>query len=130
MTGYPFALGICVVLAALLFWLLRGRRLREKYSAIWLVVVVGVCVVGAIPGLVYVLADLVGVETPVNLVYASAILVLLVVTIQLSVEVSSLEEETRTIAEELALLRLEVEQLAETTRTPQPSAAGPDSPVT
>lgn len=112
MSGYLFALGICAVLVATLFWLLRARRLREKYSAIWLVVVLGVCVIGAVPGLVFWLASLVGVETPVNLVYASAIVVLLAVSIQLSIEVSNLEEETRTIAEELALLRLDVEQLA------------------
>ena len=132
MSGYVFALGICAVLVAALFWLLRARRLREKYSAIWLVVVLSVCVIGAVPGLVFWLADVVGVETPINLVYASAILVVLVVSIQLSIEVSNLEDETRTIAEELALLRLEVEQLAQERRSDTPQGrleVGSDEPL-
>ena len=43
MSGYGFALGVSALLVATLFWLLRARRLREKYSAIWLVLVLGVC---------------------------------------------------------------------------------------
>lgn len=111
MSGYVFAVGVCVVLAAALLWLLRARRLREKYAAIWLVLVAGVCLIGAVPGLVIWLASIVGVATPVNLVFVVAIAVLLVVCIQLSIEVSNLEEETRTIAEEFALLKLDVERL-------------------
>lgn len=112
MSGYGFALGVSALLVATLFWLLRARRLREKYSAIWLVLVLGVCLIGAVPGFVFWLASVVGVETPVNLLLIGASVVLLVVCIQLSIEVSNLEEETRTIAEELALLRLTVERLA------------------
>jgi hypothetical protein len=61
--------------------------------------------------------------------------VLLAVCIQLSTEVSALEEETRTIAEELALLRLEVRSMAATdTAVPTimmqavPAAAGAPGP--
>ena len=39
-----------------------------------------------------------GIVTPVNLVFALAIVVLLAVCVQLSAEVSGLEEETRTLA--------------------------------
>ncbi|MFC8192696.1 DUF2304 domain-containing protein [Cellulomonas sp. NPDC057328] len=109
MSGYALSVGICVVLAGAFFWLLRSRRVREKYTAIWFVVVLGVCVVGAVPGLVFGLASALGVVAPSNLVFALAIVVLLIVCIQLSVEVSNLEEETRTIAEELALLRAQIE---------------------
>lgn len=110
MSGYALAVGICLVLMGSFFWLLRSRRVREKYTAIWFVVVLGVCVVGAVPGLAFRLAEALGVVAPSNLVFALAIVVLLVVCIQLSVEVSNLEEETRTIAEELALLRVELRQ--------------------
>jgi hypothetical protein len=112
MSGYWFALGICVFVVALLFALLRTRRMREKYAAIWAVVALAVCVIGAVPRVTYWLADLVGVQTPVNLVFSLAFVVLLIVCIQLSVETSNLEEETRTVAEELALLKLEVHELA------------------
>jgi len=62
------------------------------------------------PALVEGLARRAGVQTPSNLLFASAIAVLLLVCIQLSAEITTLEEETRTLAEEVALLRLDVDR--------------------
>lgn len=113
MSGYYFALAASLALVVFLVVLLRKRRLREKYATAWIVVALGVCILGAFPGTVESIASIVGVETPSNLLFALALLVLLLVCIQLSVEVTMLEEETRTLAEELSLLRFDVEQLAE-----------------
>jgi len=107
-SGYLFAVALCVLLIALVLFLLRTRRMREKYAGVWITLAVAVAIVAAFPGLAFWLADLVGVEAPVNLLFAVGFLVLLMVVIQLSTEISSLEEETRTLAEEIALLRLEV----------------------
>jgi len=123
MTGYLFAIGLCLVVVGLLFHLLRTRRIREKYAGIWIGVALATILVGVFPGLAFWLADVVGVETPVNLLFAVAFVVLLAVCIQLSSEVSNLEEETRTLAEEIALLRLEV-------RTGRAPAALDDGPPT
>lgn len=123
MSGYPFALALCVLTFAFLVWLLRSRRLREKYAAIWLVVLVVVIVLGAFPGVLFGLARFVGVETPSNLLFASSLIVLLFVCIQLSIEISSLEEETRTIAEELALLGRRVDSVEGAALDPQPDVS-------
>jgi hypothetical protein len=53
----------------------------------------------------------VGVRTPSNLLFFLAALVLLGVCLHLSWEVSRLEDETRRLAEEHAVLRLQVERL-------------------
>lgn len=108
MTGYGLAIGLCVVIVGLLFFLLRTRRIREKYAGIWVLLALAVLLLGAFPQVAFWLAEAVGVEAPVNLLFATAFVVLLAVCIQLSSEVSNLEEETRTLAEEIALLRLEV----------------------
>jgi hypothetical protein len=110
-TGYAFAVVLCAIMVIVVFSLLRRRRLREKYAAIWIAVSIGVAALAAFPKLAFWLAEVVRVHTPANLLFALAIAVLLVVCIQLSTEVSALEEETRTIAEELALLRLEVQEM-------------------
>jgi hypothetical protein len=110
MSGYAFALGANAVLVVFLVVLLRTRRLREKYAITWIVVALGVGVIGAFPRLVDTIARLVGVQTPSNLLFASALAVLLLVCIQLSAEITTLEEETRTLAEEVALLRLDVDR--------------------
>lgn len=104
------AIVVCLALVLALLHLLRTRRIREKYAAVWIVLTLAVVVIGVFPGLAFWLSDLVGVQTPANLVFALASLVLLAVCIQLSTEVSALEEETRTLAEEIALLRLDVRQ--------------------
>jgi hypothetical protein len=111
MSGYPFAVAACLALVVFLGVLLRTRRLREKYAITWIVVGLGVSVFAAFPGTVEALARTVGVQTPSNLLFAIALIVLLLVCIQLSAEITSLEEETRTLAEEVALLRLDVERV-------------------
>jgi len=68
-------------------------------------------ILGAFPRLLVWFAALVGVGLPVNLLFALAFVTLLTVCIQLSSELSSLEEESRTLAEEVALLRLELRTL-------------------
>ena len=115
MTGYPFALGLTAVVVVFVLLLLRTRRLREKYAAIWLVLAGVVVVLAVFPDLALWLAERVGVETPVNLLFSGAIVVLLAVCIQLSSELSALEEETRTVAEELALLAERVDRLETST---------------
>lgn len=122
LSGYWFAVALCAALIALIFVLLRTRRLREKYAAIWIVLGISVLIVAIFPQLAFWLANVVGVQTPVNLLFVVGFAVLLSVLIQLSTEISSLEEETRTLAEELALLRLEVRTL----REGEPSARAPD----
>lgn len=130
MSGYLFAIVLSVLLVGLIFVLLRTRKVREKYVGIWLVLALAIVLVAVFPGLAFWLADLVGVVTPVNLLFAVGFAVLLAVCIQLSTEVSALEEETRTIAEELALLRLDVERGGRLATSTEPSpGAEPPAPV-
>ncbi len=127
MSGYPFAVGACIALVVFLVVLLRTRRLREKYAIAWIVVGVGISILAAFPGTVEGLARVVGVQTPSNLLFAMALIVLLLVCIQLSAEITSLEEETRTLAEEVALLRFDVERALTVQRAGDVSPApGPD----
>ncbi|GAA4676549.1 DUF2304 domain-containing protein [Nocardioides nanhaiensis] len=101
--------GSATVLVAL-FELMRRHRLREKYAVLWFFVALGVLLLAVFPGLLTGAADLVGVEVPVNLLFFLASLVLLVLTLQHSHELGRLEEKTRTLAEEVALLRLDLQR--------------------
>lgn len=92
---------------ALILDLVRRRQLREKYAALWLVTGLGMAVLAVLPGLLDRVAGWLGVADPPNLLFFLAILVLLMVVVQLSFEVSRLEERTRVLAEEVALLRAE-----------------------
>ena len=107
-----FTLGVIggVLTLAVLFEMLRRQRLREKYAVIWVVVVGATLVLAVFPGLLTWAADALGVQVPANLLFFGAIMLLLFISIQLSYEIGRLEERTRTLAEEVALLRLQHER--------------------
>ena len=106
-----FTLGVIggVFTLVVLFEMLRRQRLREKYAVIWVVVVAATLTLAIFPGVLSWAADLLGVQVPSNLLFFGAIMLLLVISIQLSYEIGRLEERTRTLAEEVALLRLQDE---------------------
>jgi hypothetical protein len=108
----PQLLGIIAALATCGFVveLLRRGVLREKFAALWLVVSVGLVVLAVFPGLLAWVSQLLGVEVASNLLFFAAAVLLLLVSVQLSYEVSRLESRTRRLAEDVALLRLELRQ--------------------
>ena len=98
-----------LVTLSLLFEMMRRQRLREKYAVFWAVVAVATLVVALWPGLLEWIANLVGVAVPSNLLFFGASMLLLVVSVQHSSELGRLEDRTRTLAEEVGLLRLQLE---------------------
>ena len=105
--GIIFAL----VVMALIVSLLLRRQLREKYAVLWLLVGVAILVLALFPGLLVGLADVLGVEIPSNLIFSLAIFLLVGVTLHLSWELSQAEDEVRRVAEEVAILRADVEEI-------------------
>lgn len=110
MTGYAVAVAACVVVVAVILGLLRTKRIREKYAGIWIVLALVNILLVLAPGLATRLATLLGVATPVNLLFTLAFVVLLIVCVHLSTELSRIEEQARTLTEEVALLRLDLEE--------------------
>jgi len=96
---------------ALMVELLRRRQLKEKYAFLWLAVALVVAVLAVAPALLDTVAGWLDVADPVNLLLFVGLLVLLSVCVHLSWECSRLEDETRSLAEEVALLRNQVERL-------------------
>ena len=105
--GLLTAVGITIFIVELL----RRRILREKYAVLWLLVCAGLLLFSIFPGLLTRLANLLGFEVPANLLFVISVVLLLVVSVQLSYEVSRVEARTRRLAEELALLRKRVDDL-------------------
>lgn len=104
-----FLLALAIV--ALVVEMLRRKKLREKYAVLWLIVGVATLVLAAFPRMLNIVAEYVGVQVPSNLLFAMSILMLLGVCLHLSWEISVVEDETRTLAEEVAILRTQVEAL-------------------
>jgi|SRR4051794_38544052 hypothetical protein len=106
-----------LVVLGLIVELLRRRQLSEKYAVLWLVIGAIILVLTFIGrDNLKVLSDTLGFSVAANLLFLLAILFLLGVTLHLSWEVSRSEDESRKLAEDLAILRLEVEQLRDQVR--------------
>lgn len=113
MSTATYILGIVSALIALVtvVELLRRRRLRERHAVWWFVAAILALVLGVFPGTLTALADLLGVEVPANLVFFVSIVILFLVTLQHSSELTGLENKTRVLAEESALQKVRLERL-------------------
>jgi len=102
-----------VVVLFLVLELLRRRQLREKYAALWLFVSALIMFFAIWPTAFGALSRFLGFGLPVNLAFAGALVVLLLVSMQLSLEAGRREDETQRLAEEIALLKIELERIDE-----------------
>ncbi|WP_364745878.1 DUF2304 domain-containing protein [Arthrobacter sp. LAR12-1-1.1] len=123
-----FLLALAIV--ALVIEMLRRKKLREKYAVLWLIVGVATLVLAAFPRLLNIVAEYVGVQIPSNLLFAMSILMLLGVCLHLSWEISVVEDETRTLAEEVAILRTQLESLEQHRHLSALDTARPDPVAT
>ncbi len=109
--NYLIALVGSVLILAAIVELLRRRQLKEKYAVLWLIVGVVLVVFTAFPALLTRISSALGVAVPTNLLFFVAILFLVGVVLHLSWEASRLENETRKLAEDVAILRLDLAEL-------------------
>ncbi|SHK99862.1 DUF2304 domain-containing protein [Actinacidiphila paucisporea] len=94
-----------VVLVLIIAEMLRRRKLKEKYAALWMVTGLLIIPLGFFPRGLDSVAETVGVRSGVSFILFLSVVFLFMVCLQLSWEVGHLEEETRTLAEEIALIR-------------------------
>lgn len=108
-----FFLIVAIVILLFLFSLVRSRKLREKYVLLWMAVGLMVIVLTVYPPLLNWLADISGIALASNLLFLLSILLLLGVTLHLTLEISRSEDRTRTLAENVAILNLQMKNLEE-----------------
>jgi hypothetical protein len=105
------ALVFSLLVVGSVVYLLRGKGLREKYAFLWLIVGVSSLILTAIPGMLQAVTSLIGIQVPSNLLFAIGIIFLTGVALHLSWEFSVLEEEARTLSEEVAIQRSQMEEM-------------------
>ena len=111
MTPNLLAGATAIITFVFVFYLLRRGVLREKYAVLWLFFS-GVALFFAVfPGALVWLSATIGVAEPVNLLFFATVVLLVLVSVQLSYELSRHEMRIRRLAEEVALLHREIEDL-------------------
>ncbi len=107
MTGraHLFAALLTAGMVGFIVRLVRLRQLRAKYAMLWISVGVGLVALAAFPRVLDATAERVGVFYPPAVLLLGAVAFLLAIVIHFSWELSRLEDRSRILAEELAILR-------------------------
>lgn len=92
-------------------YLLSKGVLKEKYAVLWLIVSSVAFLFSVFPGVLKWVSDSIGVTVPSNLVFFVTLVVLVLVNVQLSFELSRHEARIRRLAEESALLNERLSRL-------------------
>ncbi len=106
-----FAAIAAILLLALIFELIRSRRLQERYALMWLATGLVILFFSLWRAALGRLADLVGIAYPPSALFVVASLFILIVLLHYSTVISELSERTLSLAQRLALLE---QQLRET----------------
>lgn len=113
MSVLSYLLGIAMAAFTLVvvIEMLRRGKLRERHALWWVIAGSGALLIAIFPALLTGAARLLGVALPVNLIFFLSTLILFLVCIQQSAELTEVESKTRRLAEEVALANLRIERL-------------------
>ncbi len=106
-------LSLCVGIGLLvvLFQLIRKNRLEEKYALLWIASAMILILFSVWRGLLEKLAMMVGIYYAPSALFLIALFCGVIIALHFSVVISNLTRQTKTLAQEVALLRQEIEVL-------------------
>src|SRR5215218_1345367 len=101
---------IIAIIASLLFIALIARlivrgKLREEYAIIWIICSIVLIIFSVWSDGLEKVTKLLGFQLPSNLIFTGAIFAMLIYLLHLSVVVSKLQEQNKTLAQDIALLK-------------------------
>ena len=111
--GQVFAFIITFVIFLLVLGLIRKRKITEHFAVLWVAVSVGLLLASSL-GFPYLfrIAKFLGIVYPPSALFLLAIFGLTLLVIQLFAWVSKLNERSRSLVQQVALLRDELNQMA------------------
>jgi hypothetical protein len=125
------AIGGTLVLLLVVLELVRRRRLLERYALVWLGSTLVLLALGIWSGLLGTIADAIGVKYPPTALFVVAFGFILLLLLHFSTAVSRLTDQTKVLAQRLALteqrqaeLQKRVEEVGE--RVPPPPVEDPE----
>ena len=99
-------LGLIVSLIFLgyIIYLVKNSNLKEEYSFLWIAVSIVMITVSIFPQILNFFRKFLGFSFIENILYFFSLFFLLVLSLQMTVQVSKLSNQTKTLAQKLALL--------------------------
>jgi hypothetical protein len=91
--------------------LVRRRRLKEKYSLIWLFAALCLLLFAVSKGMMDRLSAMMGIYYSPSAFFLLAFIFMMLIALQFSVVISRLSERNKVLAQDMALLKLRVEEM-------------------
>ncbi len=113
MSTLQYVLGIVAasLTLVLVIEMLRLRRLRERHAWWWLVAGVLALIIAIFPQSLEAVATALGFDVPINLAFFASLILLFLVALQHSTELTKAESRNRVLAEQVAMLDIRVREL-------------------
>lgn len=120
LTQYVLGIVAAVFTLGVVVEMLRRRHLRERHAFWWLIAGLLALLIAVFPSILVWASDTLGFEIPINLVFFACFLVLFLVLLQHSSELTKQEGRSRRLAEEVALVKERLEELEKKNGKPSP----------
>ena len=104
----PVILRIVLIISSVLMLIYMLKKVKKskvqiEHTIFWIILGVFLILISLVPQIIYLLAYLLGIQSPVNLILVFIIFVLLIKQFLMTIEVSQLEIKIRELVEEIAL---------------------------
>lgn len=108
-----FFMIIVLVFLVFIVQLLKKNKINLKYTLLWLFATLILLIISIFPKIMYVLAKLVGVETPINIALILSGIFVVLILISITSIVSELNKKLRNLIQEFSLLSKELKEIKE-----------------
>lgn len=106
-----FAIVISILLILIVLDMVRRRKLRERYSLIWLFAVVAMTILVVWEKLLLSITSLIGATDPSSTLFLFGILFALAILLHLSNKISDFSTQLRILAKEVAMLNAQLSRI-------------------
>jgi hypothetical protein len=104
-----FAIVASILIMALVVELVRRRKLREEYSWLWLVTGALIILLVVWYDFLVFITHLIGAIAPTTTLFIFGLLFLMVISLHYSIQISKLSSQVKEMAQELTLLKGQIE---------------------
>lgn len=108
---YILGISAAAFVLLLVIELLRRRQLRERHAAWWLLLGAFALTISIYPPILDWLGQSLGFKAPINLVYFVSLIILFLVALQHSAELTKIEGQNQQLVEKVSLLEIRLKKL-------------------
>lgn len=110
------SLKIALIIIIFVYWFfiiksVKNKSMRINYLIFWLILGILMIIALAIPNFVEKISNFIGFELPINMIFSSAILVIMYLVYDISKQISKEQCNNTTLIQEISILKKRIDEL-------------------